>query len=155
METLAPFTLSGRDIQRLSVRPGRIYALSSGMMTEHTLSNLIAPIFLPNPAHGIFFIGYADPESPAGRLRATAPGGSFMASPDTEPEKVRCRVETFAFSAHSDRESILEYLHRAAPRRILLVHGDPAASQWFEEALRPLLPDCDIRRPSPGVPVDL
>jgi Cft2 family RNA processing exonuclease len=155
LETLAPFTLSGRDIQRLSIRPGRIYALSSGMMTEHTLSNLVAPLFLPNPAHGIFFIGYADPESPAGKLRTVPRGEKFMASPETEPETVRCRVETFAFSAHSDRNSLVHYLTQTAPRRILLVHGDPESSDWMEQTLRPLLPDCQIHRPAPGVTLDL
>lgn len=155
LETLAPFTLSGRDLSRLPIRPGRIYALSSGMMTEHTLSNIVAPFFLPNPAHGIFFIGYADPESPAGRLRTTAPGQTFMASPDTEPETVRCQVETFAFSAHSDRNSIVDYLQRTAPRRILLVHGDPDACQWFEQTLKPLLPQSHIQIPPPGIPINL
>lgn len=155
METLAPFTLSGRDIRRLPIRPGRMYALSSGMMTEHTLSNLVAPLFLPNPAHGIFFIGYTDPESPAGRLRSTAPGQPFMAAPDTEPEMVRCPVRDFGFSAHSDRDSILAYLEKTAPRQILLVHGDPEASHWFETQLRTRLPGTSVLTPAPGVTLDL
>jgi Cft2 family RNA processing exonuclease len=155
METLAPFTISGRELDRLPIRPGRIYALSSGMMTEHTLSNIVARQFLPNPAHGIFFVGYADPESPAGRLRSTKLGEPFMTAPDAEPEKLRCRVETFAFSAHSDRDSIRDYLQKAAPKRIILVHGEPAALQWFKDALTPMLPSTEILFAEPGVTVEL
>ncbi len=155
METLAPFTISGRELNQLPIRPGRIYALSSGMMTEHTLSNIIARQFLPNPAHGIFFVGYADPESPAGRLRCTKLGEPFMPAPDAEPETVRCRVETFAFSAHSDRDSIRDYLQKAAPKRIILVHGEPAALAWFKETLKPTLPNTEILTAEPGVAIEL
>jgi len=99
LESVAPFTISGREINQFPIKPGRIYALSSGMMTEHTLSNVVASQFLPNPAHGIFFVGYADPESPAGRLRNTKQGEMFHVSPSVPGEVLRCRVETFGFSA--------------------------------------------------------
>jgi len=36
-----------------------------GMMTENTLSNIFAQDFWRRP-HGIFFVGYCDPSSPAG-----------------------------------------------------------------------------------------
>jgi predicted metal-dependent RNase len=155
METVAPFTISGRELSQFPIRPGRIYALSSGMMTEHTLSNIIARQFLPNPAHGIFFVGYADPESPAGRLREVKPDELFMTAPDAEPETVRCRVETFAFSAHSDRESIVLYLQKAAPKRIILVHGDPTAIEWLQKTMREKLPNTEVLAAQPGVPIDL
>jgi Cft2 family RNA processing exonuclease len=155
METVAPFTISGRELGQFPVRPGRIYALSSGMMTENTLSNIIARQFLPNPAHGIFFVGYADPESPAGRLRDVKLGELFMTAPDAEPETVRCRVETFAFSAHSDRESIARYLQKAAPKRIILVHGDPTAIEWLQKTMLQSLPDTEVLAAQPGVAIDL
>ncbi|MEK0445014.1 MAG: hypothetical protein RLZZ399_335 [Verrucomicrobiota bacterium] len=155
LESVAPFTISGRELSRFSIRPGRIYALSSGMMTENTLSNVIAGQFIPNPAHGIFFVGYADPESPAGRLRNTAPGQSIMISPTQEPEVLRCRVETFGFSAHGSRESLVDYLHKTAPRKVVFVHGEPPAIDWLTEQTRSLLPDAQFFRAEPGIPLDL
>jgi Cft2 family RNA processing exonuclease len=155
LETVAPLTISGREINQFPVRPGRIYALSSGMMTEHTLSNIIAPHFLPNPAHGIFFVGYADPQSPAGRLRMTKLGESFQVAPDIQPETLRCRVEVFGFSAHGDRDSFIEYVERAAPRQVLFVHGDPDARTWMRETLAPRLPSTHILDSAPGVALNL
>src|SRR5690606_14107921 len=53
---------------------GCIYALSSGMMTEKTVSNIFARQgLLENKKHGLFFVGYADPESPGGKIRAAQP----------------------------------------------------------------------------------
>ena len=140
LESVAPITISGREVNQYPVRPGRIYALSSGMMTEHTLSNVIANQFIPNPAHGIFFVGYADPDSPAGRLRSAAKGDSIMVNPTAPPETLRCRVETFAFSAHGSREQFVGYLQKLNAANVILVHGDPEAITWFQETLSPKLP---------------
>jgi Cft2 family RNA processing exonuclease len=155
LESVAPFTISGREINQFPIRPGRIYALSSGMMTEHTLSNVIAPQFLPNPAHGVFFVGYADPESPAGRLRSAKQGEMFHLAPDLPGEVLRCKVETFGFSAHSDREGLVSYLERTAPKNVVLVHGDAAAVEWFAETLPPRLPGSRILNATPGVSIEL
>jgi Cft2 family RNA processing exonuclease len=154
-EAVAPFTLGGRDLNRLEIRPGRIYALSSGMMTENTLSNLVAPQFLPNPDHAIFFIGYADPESPAGRLRAAKPGTSFMVSPSIEPETIRCQVETFGFSAHASRESLLDFLQATPAAKTVFVHGDPEAQLWMRENARTRLPNTQFPEALPGQPLEL
>lgn len=47
--------------------PGNIYVVSSGMMTEKTLSNVMAEQVLPHEKNAILFVGYADPDSPAGQ----------------------------------------------------------------------------------------
>jgi Cft2 family RNA processing exonuclease len=155
LETVAPFTISGRELNDLPIRPGRIYALSSGMMTENTLSNAVAPQFLPNPAHGILFVGYADPESPAGRLRAATHGEPIQLSAKAPSEVLRCKVDTFGFSAHSDRDSIAAYLERTAPRNIIFVHGEPQAQEWFRERLQPVLPTTQMHTAVPGSPLEL
>ncbi len=155
LESVGPFTISGREVNQLPIKPGRIYALSSGMMTEHTLSNVIASQFIPNPAHGIFFVGYADPESPAGRLRSAKLGDSVQVSAEAASETLRCRVETFGFSAHGDRDSFVSYLERAAPRQVIFVHGDPDAQEWMRETLRPRLPDTKLLSAPSGVPLEL
>jgi metallo-beta-lactamase family protein len=52
---------------------------------------------------------------------------------------VRARVETLdGFSAHADREEIFRWLagFRRPPRRLYIVHGEPAASQSLAAAVR-------------------
>src|SRR5262249_23159205 len=69
MPEIDPFVLNGQIIHDAPARAGRVYALSSGMMTPKTLSNIFARRVVENPQHSIFFVGYADPLSPAGILR--------------------------------------------------------------------------------------
>ena len=74
--------MAGRAAEATPLKGGRLYALSSGMMTEKTLSNIFARQVLSDPQHALFFVGYADPDSPAGRLRRAAPGDIVQLSPD-------------------------------------------------------------------------
>ena len=74
MNDVAPYVAGGAEIKSLSPRKRAIYALSSGMMTEHTLSNIFVRKVLPDPSQYLFFVGYADPSSPAGAVRAAIHG---------------------------------------------------------------------------------
>src|SRR5882672_10579338 len=135
MEKTAPFVLNGQTIHDAAVRAGRIYALSSGMMTPKTLSNIFARRLIENPQHSILFVGYADPLSPAGNLRSAQPGDEIALDPDEPPQRVRCHIEQFQFSAHASRESLIEYAKRLSPKKIVLVHGDPSAVAWVRAKL--------------------
>src|SRR6185295_6600578 len=73
LDEVAPFVLNGKTIQESPAKGGRVYALSSGMMTPKTLSNIFARRVIENPRHSVFFVGYADPLSPAGILREAKP----------------------------------------------------------------------------------
>jgi Cft2 family RNA processing exonuclease len=155
MDTTAPFILNGQNIQDASARGGRVYALSSGMMTPNTLSNIFARRIVDNPRHSVFFVGYADPDSPAGLLRAASPGGEVVLEPGQPAQRVRCNIEQFQFSAHASRESLVEYAKRLSPKKILLVHGDPPAVEWMRATLSAKLPDTEVIIPPPGVELEL
>jgi predicted metal-dependent RNase len=155
LDTTAPFVLAGRGAHEAPIRPKRIYALSSGMMTEKTLSHTFAQRILGNPEHSLFFVGYADPESPAGRIRAAAPGAELVLDAETGARPIRCAVEQFNFSGHASRESILEYILKLKPKKVLLVHGDPPAVAWFQENVRAALPGTEVVLPEPGVRVEI
>ncbi len=152
---VAPFVLNGRNIRDAPARPGRVYALSSGMMTQKTLSNIFARRLLEKPEHSIFFVGYADPESPAGKLRATPPEAPVTLADDEPTQTRRCRVEEFQFSAHGPRESLLAYIKKMAPRKVVLVHGDPPAVEWFRAETAAALPGSEVIVPPPGVEIDI
>jgi Cft2 family RNA processing exonuclease len=155
LEEVAPFVLNGQNIHDSPARPGRIYALSSGMMTPKTLSNTFARRVIENPEHSIFFVGYADPESPAGILKAAQPGELVSLDPDEQSQPLRCQIEQFQFSAHASRESIVRYVKRLAPKKIVLVHGDPAAVAWTHAQLVAALPGSEVIVPKPGVELEL
>ncbi|MBA3963396.1 MAG: MBL fold metallo-hydrolase [Chthoniobacterales bacterium] len=150
-----PFVLNGRSIGEAPARPGRVYALSSGMMTPKTLSNIFARRLLENPEHSIFFVGYADPVSPAGLLRAAQPNDLVSLDEDEPAQVLRCQVKQFQFSAHAPRQSLLDYIAKVSPRKVVLVHGDPPAVEWMRAATAKLLPESEVIVPSPGVEIEL
>ena len=155
LHAVAPFTMAGKAASATPFKGERLYAISSGMMTEKTLSNAFARQVLSDPAQALFFVGYADPLSPAGRIRATAPGGTVQLSPEFPPQQLNCAVEQFNFSAHATRESIRAYVNKVRPKKVILVHGDLPAVEWFRAALAEDLPESEILTPTPGVPLDL
>ena len=150
-EQIAPFILNGQNIQETPARAGRIYALSSGMMTPKTLSNIFARRILEDPKHSIFFVGYADPASPAGVLRQAQPDEEVSLDPDEAPQRVRCAMQQFQFSAHASRESLVAYAQKIAPKKILLVHGDEPAVEWMRASLTAAVPGSEVIIPAPGV----
>jgi Cft2 family RNA processing exonuclease len=155
LEEVNPFVLNGQTIHDSPAHGGRIYALSSGMMTPKTLSNTFARRVIENPEHSIFFVGYADPESPAGILKAAQPDELVSLDPDEAPLRLRCKVEQFQFSAHASRESIVAYVKKLAPKKIVLVHGDMPAVEWTHAQLAAALPGSEVIVPKPGVELEL
>jgi Cft2 family RNA processing exonuclease len=155
LHEMAPYILSGREIQSASPRKRSIYALSSGMMTPNTLSNIFARRVLPDPNQSLFFIGYSDPESPAGRIRAAAPGDEIVLEENKPPVPLRCKVREFNFSAHANRELLRNYALLLKPSKVLLVHGDRPALEWFQLSLFKELHGSEILIPEHGKPVTL
>ena len=155
MHDVAPFVLNGQTINDSPARAGRVYALSSGMMTPKTLSNIFARRLVGIPQHSMLFVSYADPESPGGILRSAKTGDSISLDPDEPPQTLRCHIEQFQFSAHASRESLVAYTTTMAPKKILLVHGDPPAVEWMRARLSGQLPNSEVIVPTPGIEVEL
>ncbi len=155
MNDVAPYVAGGAEIQSLNPRKRAIYALSSGMMTEHTLSNIFAHKVLPDPSQYLFFVGYADPKSPGGRIRSAPPGSQVQLTEKGAPVPFLCHRESFTLSAHARREDLLSYAIKVRPKTVLLVHGDDPAVEWFRRELYTALPGAKVIAPLPGMPIDL
>jgi Cft2 family RNA processing exonuclease len=147
--------MDGRRAREFNPKKGHIYLISSGMMTENTLSNIFAQEFLAHDRHSIFFVGYCDPESPAGKLRATKRGDAVTLNAQYGPQPVRCRVEHFDFTAHAQREDLLGYILEVKPRVCVLVHGDAPALAWFQRELAAQAPGMKVVVPTPGEGIEL
>lgn len=136
--------------------PGCIYALSSGMMSEKTVSNNFARQgVLENEKHGLFFVGYADPETPGGKIRAAQPGDSIVLDPAFPAVKLNCETRIFDFSGHSTREAIADYIVKVAPKKAFLVHGDDGAVEWFRQEIKLRLPATEVIVPVPGIEYEI
>ncbi len=136
----------------IPLHPGCIYALSSGMMSEKTVSNQFARMgILENKKNGLFFVGYAVEESPGGKIRSAKVGDEVCLGEGEAPLVLRCDKRVFDFSGHSTREAILDYILRLAPAKVFLVHGDDDAVEWFRAQLAAKLPAAEVIVPEPGV----
>ena len=150
LQEMAPYVLSGREIASAFPRKKAIYALSSGMMTEHTLSNIFARRVLSDASQSLFFVGYSDPDSPAAKIRKASPGDEIRLDPDFATVPLRCRVQEFSFSAHATRETLRNYALLLKPAKVVLVHGDMPAMEWFQLALFKELGGSEVILPEPG-----
>ena len=147
----------GRRKKRVPIvyQPGCIYALSSGMMTEKTVSNGFARGFIDNPNNSLLFVGYADPDSPAGHIRKANTGDLIKLDSEQPPVQFNCTMNVYDFSGHATRDDILNYILRVQPKKAFLVHGDTDASQWFAEQLAEKLPNTETVIPLPNVEYQL
>jgi Cft2 family RNA processing exonuclease len=155
LDDIQPQVMDGRRARDFNPKRGHIYLISSGMMTENTLSNIFAQEFLAHERHSIFFVGYSDPDSPAGRLQATPRGGTVTLNAAYGPQPVRCRVQHFDFTAHAQRDDLLAYILEVNPRVCVLVHGDAPALAWFRQELAARAPAMQVVIPPPGEPLEL
>ena len=139
--------IAGSRKRRRSIQyqPGSIFALSSGMMTEKTVSNQFARQFIDNPKNALLFVGYTDAATPGARIRRAKRGDLVDLDPERSPVRLDCDVEVFDFSGHAPRDQILEFIRDTGATRNFLVHGDPSASGWFANQLE------ESTLPKPGV----
>jgi Cft2 family RNA processing exonuclease len=134
---------------------GRIFVITAGMMSENTAAHDLALRMMGNERMAIFFVGYADPDTPAGRLRAAKHGETFMFSAGGGSTTRKCEVEEFDLTAHANRDELLDFVGQVNPRTVLLGHGDQDAREWFEQKIRARWPKIKIIQPGPGKEVEV
>ncbi len=150
LEVLDPF-----QAQAMPLTPGRIFVLTAGMLTENTAAHDLALRLLADERHAVFFVGYADPETPGGRLKASQPGQPFQFSRLAGEVTRRCEVLDFDFTAHANRDELLDFVGAVNPRVIILGHGEPEARAWFAAAIRRRHPRIRVFEPAPGEVIEV
>ncbi|HXT11343.1 MAG TPA: MBL fold metallo-hydrolase [Candidatus Angelobacter sp.] len=154
-EALNLTVLEKGQAQSMGLSGGRLFVITAGMMSENTAAHDLALRMMGDERMAIFFVGYADPDTPAGRLRAAKQGETFLFSASGGEATRKCEVEEFDFTAHANRDELLNFVGQVNPRTVLLGHGDEDSRQWFEEQIRQRHPKMQIIQPKPGQTVEV
>jgi Cft2 family RNA processing exonuclease len=154
-EALNLIVLDPGQVQKMKLTGGRIFVITSGMMSENTAAHDLAVRMIGDEKQSIFFVGYADPDTPGGRLKAAKPGETFVFSPGAGRLTRQCDVQDFDLTAHANREDLLDFVNQVSPRTVLLGHGNEESRHWFEEQIRARHPRIKIIQPQPGKSVSV
>jgi Cft2 family RNA processing exonuclease len=154
-EALNLIVLEKGQAEKMKLTGGRIFVVTAGMMSEHTAAHDLAGRMIGDERQAIFFVGYADPDTPGGRLKIAPPGATFLFSGSVGEVTRRCEVQDFDLTAHANREELLDFVGAVNPRAVLLGHGSGDSRQWFEEQIRSRHPKINVIQPAPGKSVEV
>jgi Cft2 family RNA processing exonuclease len=154
-EALDLIVLEKSASEHMKLGRRRLFVVTAGMMSEHTPAHDLAVRLAADPGQSIFFVGYADPDTPGGRLKASQPGEPFFFSDQAGPLTRHCEVLDFDLSAHATREDLLDFVGDVAPRVVLLGHGEDESRHWFEKQIRARHPRTKVHQPKPGEPIEI
>ena len=154
-EALNLVVLDQQQVEKMKFAGGRLFVITAGMMSENTASYNLAQRMIGDERHAIFFVGYADPDTPGGRLKASKLGEPFLLGPGAGKVTRRCEVEDFDLTAHSNRDDLLNFVGEVEPRVVLLSHGEEDSRQWFAAQIHARYPKIKIIQPKPGEVVEV
>lgn len=107
-----------------------IVVASSGMMIEGTASFNLAKSWLKKKDSAIFIVGYMDENTPGYKISKVVRGEKIKITDYSEEQVVKCSIKHFKFSAHSNREGLIEIVKKLKPEKAILVHGEDDAIGW-------------------------
>src|SRR5205085_122245 len=94
-EALNLVVLDQGQADKMRLGGGHIFVITAGMMSENTAAHNLAARMIGDPEQAIFFVGYTDPDTPGGRLKASKSGETFLFSPSAGELPHRCEVQDF------------------------------------------------------------
>ena len=111
-----------------------IIVATSGMMIENTPSAMIARRMVADTRHGIFFVGYCDPETLGYKLRTAKVGDAIVFATGSKPVELKLdNIQWFQFSAHASRKALQGVVEKFNPKNLVFVHGDAPAVDWMRK----------------------
>jgi Cft2 family RNA processing exonuclease len=149
-EALNLVVLEKDQATKMKLTGPRIFVITAGMMSENTAAHDLALRMIGDERQAIFFVGYADPDTPGGRLKAAKPGETFVFSGSGGEVTRRCELEDFDLTAHANRDELLNFVGQVSPRAVVLGHGSDESKKWFERQIRARWPKIKVFSPGPG-----
>jgi Cft2 family RNA processing exonuclease len=154
-EALNLVVLEKDQATKMKLTGPRIFVITAGMMSENTAAHDLALRMIGDERQAIFFVGYADPDTPGGRLKAAKPGETFVFSGSGGEVTRRCELEDFDLTAHANRDELLNFVGQVSPRAVVLGHGSDESKKWFERQIRARWPKIKVFSPGPGKSVEV
>src|SRR6266436_6601397 len=154
-EALELVVLEQGRADKMRLGGGQIFVITAGMMSENTAAHNLATRMMDDEHQAIFFVGYTDPGTPGGRLKASKPGEPFIFSASAGEMTRRCEIEDFDLTAHANRHDLLDFVGQVEPRAVLLSHGEADSRNWFEQQIRARYPKINVIQPKPGEEVQV
>jgi Cft2 family RNA processing exonuclease len=154
-ESLNLQVLEQGQLDKMKLTGGKIFVVTAGMMSEKTAAHDLALRMMNDERNAIFFVGYADPDTPGGRLKAAKQGETFFFSQSGGQATRLCESDDFDLTAHANREDLLDFVGKVNPHTVLLTHGDDPSRKWFEEQIKIKYPKKRVIQPAPGVALEV
>jgi putative mRNA 3-end processing factor len=110
---------STRDGQRRRIADKPTAIVTTAGMLSGGPAMTYVPAVAGNPQHRVALTGYQVEGTPGRELLET--GSAELGG---RHRRVAARVESYDFSAHADREGLLEFLEEYRGARVLVNHGD-------------------------------
>ncbi|PWU21293.1 MAG: MBL fold metallo-hydrolase [Verrucomicrobia bacterium] len=149
-EALNLVVLDPGQVAKMNLTGGKIFVITAGMMSENTAAHDLALRMMGDERQAIFFVGYTDPDTPGGRLRAAKIGTPFLFSAKAGQATRVCEVQEFDLTAHANRNDLLDFVGEVEPRAVLLSHGEDDSRNWFEQQIKQRFPRTKVVQPKPG-----
>src|SRR5258706_8168340 len=149
-EALNLIVLDQGQATKMKLGGGRLFVITAGMMSEKTAAHDLGMRMIGDENQAIFFVGYTDPDTPRGRLKAAPQGADFVFSPSAGSVSRRCEVDEFDLTAHANRNDLLDFVGIVDPRTVVLGHGEESSRKWFEDEIRSRYPRIKIIQPVVG-----
>lgn len=154
-ESLNLSVLDRKQIDKMKTGSSRIFVVTAGMMSENTAAHDLAMRMAGDENQAIFFVGYTDPDTPGGKMRAAKKGETFVFSPSGGELTLNCEVDSFDLTAHANRDELLDFVGQVEPRTLILGHGDDDARAWFAQEVAARHPKIKVLQPGPGESVEV
>ncbi len=138
------FTETAEESKAIHNVPGpKIVLAGSGMMTGGRIKHhLKHALWKENTT--LIIVGY----QAEGTLGRKIVDGAKEVKIFGEPVAVRARIYTInGFSAHADRTNLLNYVKKARPKKLFIVHGEPRAQRALASTIQKVLPRTDVHIP--------
>jgi putative mRNA 3-end processing factor len=130
-----------------------ITIVTNGMVKEGSLSYKIALEFLRGKNNLIGFMGYQDDREPGYQLLHSIKGEKFKFG--TREEKRLCEIGDFRLTSHAEPAKLIDFIKKAKPSKVFLVHGDEPAMENFADKLYDAVPGLSITIPKTAKFYDL
>lgn len=123
------------NVTRELIKNPAIIVATSGMMLPNTPSAMIAQEIVQHSLHGIFFVGYLDPDTLGYKLLRAKQGDKFLFHLEGQRTTVELEnIQAFHFSAHAPRKALQSIVEILNPRNVVFVHGDEDAVKFLHDS---------------------